>query len=302
MMMIAAGSAFFAVIDFETLTPGAAAEGPGAVHTLLDITDWDDDSTAVVVEEGGTIRSYSASTGINGCLDGDNGLGWDVDEPGWSDNPPERNYWRFALDDSVRRVVLDSDVGLRRLLGHGAGQCAHWSRIEDCHDHGIQLIWWTHRSHVIHRAGRRTDACAANGAVTLAVSSSKWDIAYVDASFDGIDVGIGFDDIAFEWVEAPTFACDEGDIFVSAVNNPTPIETAPLEVGHQYDLTAYGTYYAGGNTIRADAKYSKNASQSTWEDSVAGYESYGPELLDLLVGFGTLVPHPPHSIGGRSTM
>ena len=68
------------------------------------------------------------------------------------------------------------------------------------------------------------------------------------------------------------------------------VTTTPTVPGLTYLLEASGTYFAGGNgpyDIQADAKYSQDAYQRAnslgWTDSVDGYASYGPSLLDLLV-------------------
>lgn len=59
--------------------------------------------------------------------------------------------------------------------------------------------------------------------------------------------------------------------------------SAPLEEGYKYKFVVSGTYFAGDG-ITADAKCSFRESSSTeWSDLVSTYESYGPELLDLLV-------------------
>lgn len=100
------------------------------------------------------------------------------------------------------------------------------------------------------------------------------------------------------WLEgAPTRAtdCVAGEHFVTAVGSGsvTPIVTVPWVAGHEYEITARGTYYAGGTgtwDIRADAEYSQDAYQRAnglaWTDLVNKYGGYGEELLELEVGLG----------------
>jgi len=69
-------------------------------------------------------------------------------------------------------------------------------------------------------------------------------------------------------------------------NNGTPTYSSiTLEDGKSYLLKASGTAFAG-DTIWFDAKYSTSSYSSplgTWTDSVAHYEGYGPDLLNLAV-------------------
>lgn len=81
-------------------------------------------------------------------------------------------------------------------------------------------------------------------------------------------------------------------VFVETVevyaNDPNPTYSyIALESGVQYELEAMGTAFAG-DTIDFDAKYSitNRISGDTWTDSVSGYESHGPGLLDLKVNGG----------------
>jgi len=65
-------------------------------------------------------------------------------------------------------------------------------------------------------------------------------------------------------------------------NNPEPV-LINLDAGN-YKFIVSGTAFAG-DTIDFDAKYSitNRIDGDTWTDEVSGYESYGPELLDLQV-------------------
>jgi hypothetical protein len=81
--------------------------------------------------------------------------------------------------------------------------------------------------------------------------------------------------------------CPAGATFVPATGGTVTAATIP---GHPYEITASGTYFAGGAgiyDIQADAEYSQDAIQrstdAAWTDSVNGYESYGEVLLDLMV-------------------
>ncbi|MCY1075700.1 hypothetical protein [Archangium lansingense] len=66
---------------------------------------------------------------------------------------------------------------------------------------------------------------------------------------------------------------------VSAVGSSTPSVSFSATPGQRYEIMASGTYFASSG-IRADAKYSSN-NGSPWSDTLLGYESYGPALLDL---------------------
>jgi hypothetical protein len=69
------------------------------------------------------------------------------------------------------------------------------------------------------------------------------------------------------------------------------VTTPALDPTRDYFVEASGTYFAGGNgpfDIQADAEYSQDAAQraatpAVWTVDVNGYESYGEQLLDLLV-------------------
>lgn len=81
-----------------------------------------------------------------------------------------------------------------------------------------------------------------------------------------------------------TASCSVGT-FVSSIGGTVNLATAP---GHRYEITANGTYYAGGNglyDIRADAEYSQDRAQfaagDPWTALVNGYP--GATLLDLVV-------------------
>lgn len=85
---------------------------------------------------------------------------------------------------------------------------------------------------------------------------------------------------------------NEGDIcsqcFVETLSVPADSATgvssvASLDLGRNYKFVVIGTADAGDN-ITFDAKYSIHTGYPlVWTDEVAGYESYGPSLLDLLV-------------------
>jgi len=78
------------------------------------------------------------------------------------------------------------------------------------------------------------------------------------------------------------------------VDSQGAVTSFPVTSGRQYQVTAIGTYFAGGNSaedIEADAKYSQDDVQAgtppfPWTDSVNNYGSYGPELLDLQMSQG----------------
>lgn len=68
-------------------------------------------------------------------------------------------------------------------------------------------------------------------------------------------------------------------------NGTTPVSsTSIMEEGRTYTLVVSGTVFAG-DTIEFDAMYSitNRIDDDTWTDSVSGYTSFGPTLLDLFV-------------------
>jgi len=77
---------------------------------------------------------------------------------------------------------------------------------------------------------------------------------------------------------------DTVDVYADETD-PT-CSTVILESGMKYLLKASGTAFAG-DTIWFDAKYSNSKNYSSpldsWTDEVAGYTSYGPDLLGLAV-------------------
>lgn len=80
------------------------------------------------------------------------------------------------------------------------------------------------------------------------------------------------------------------DIVNVAANSTTPtLSNFSSENGMTYKIKAIGTADAG-DTIIFDAEYSKTnrISGDNWTDDVTGYESDGPNLLDLMVN-GTFV-------------
>jgi len=67
-------------------------------------------------------------------------------------------------------------------------------------------------------------------------------------------------------------------------NSSTPVSSMILENGKSYLIKAIGMADAG-DTIDFDAKYSitERIVGDTWTDTVSGYTSYGPTLLDLQI-------------------
>lgn len=85
--------------------------------------------------------------------------------------------------------------------------------------------------------------------------------------------------------EPPTLACSPAEVPANAYPDSTDLE---VFAGLTYKVTANGTYWAG-DTITADAKYSKTEriAGDTWTDTVSGYEGHGPTLLDLQLDDGS---------------
>lgn len=72
------------------------------------------------------------------------------------------------------------------------------------------------------------------------------------------------------------------ELTVPALNLPVITSTETLVNGWNYLIEASGTYSAGGPYV-ADAEYASNNAWATWSDTVPGYESAGPTLLELKV-------------------
>jgi hypothetical protein len=80
-------------------------------------------------------------------------------------------------------------------------------------------------------------------------------------------------------------------VTVPAIKDTTTLSSIALQNGKNYELKAYGTACAEMNspptcTIFFDAEYGQNVNGATrqWLDGVEGYEGYGTDLLDLMVG------------------
>jgi hypothetical protein len=79
------------------------------------------------------------------------------------------------------------------------------------------------------------------------------------------------------------------DMFsVPALNTPVVTSSVSLSSGTWYRFEVSGTYNAG-DSITADAEYSYRPvgpGTHVWQEPVENYESYGPDLLDLMVNNG----------------
>jgi len=80
-------------------------------------------------------------------------------------------------------------------------------------------------------------------------------------------------------------------VAVLANKDTATLSSTVLQDGKNYELKAYGTACAEMNspptcTIFFDAEYGQNMNGATrqWLDGVEGYERYGTDLLDLMVG------------------
>jgi len=87
--------------------------------------------------------------------------------------------------------------------------------------------------------------------------------------------------------EIQPFLVDTVEVY--AVNENPTYSNISLESEVQYELEAMGTAHAG-DTIDFDAKYSitNRITGDTWTDTVTGYSSHGPTLLDLFVNGGSV--------------
>jgi len=95
--------------------------------------------------------------------------------------------------------------------------------------------------------------------------------------FDGANWAMYFTYTVHGWVQKEVLT-------IPALNTPVVPSSISFQSGKLYKIVASGTAFAG-DTIEFDAEYSITARipGDTWTDSVSGYESYGPNLLDLKV-------------------
>lgn len=204
LIVIAAGSAYSTItVDFESATPGASAEGWGAVDPLLNISDWELDYDAVIIEENGAIRSYSAAAGVNGCLIDNRGLGWAVDNhpQNYVADPPDRDYWEFDLSND--KIVTGFSAVLLD-YGDFYSQAGNGVATMIAYDYADNPVA-TDEFVAGPTANSAYDACASEGAQTLSVEYLNG-IDHVRVYFDGIDDGIGFDNIALTIDDTPSGA------------------------------------------------------------------------------------------------
>lgn len=90
-------------------------------------------------------------------------------------------------------------------------------------------------------------------------------------------------------LDSPFFIlCDEDKILMETLtvdaDDQSGVDSSVLYDGLKYQFKVSGVADAG-DTIDFDAKYSltNRIIDDTWTDAVSGYESYGTELLDLMV-------------------
>lgn len=99
---------------------------------------------------------------------------------------------------------------------------------------------------------------------------------------EGID-GIWLSPLPF----APTIACDEPAVFVGAsgpAGNTPVVTVGPLESGVDYDVTATGVFFGGGNDhLVADAEFTRTAEGGPWTDVTADHEAEGESFLELWI-------------------
>jgi uncharacterized repeat protein (TIGR01451 family) len=120
-----------------------------------------------------------------------------------------------------------------------------------------------------------------------------WIDGTVNDAIDIIEVILNDPEATFEdYDKAKTIACSLNEGYGKGLRETVDVDAQGqvaqssfnLKSGVKYRLKVTGTAYAG-DTIDFDAKYSitNRIYGDTWTDSVSGYESYGPKLLDLLV-------------------
>ena len=198
------------VVDFETttLTKGDSVLGLGTVNSYLNIQSSQD---VVLVKEGESPRAYNAGGMVNGCLDGNYGIGDKADEETAADKKIEDYQFMFAPGLTVNSFSVT-------LFDYG-----DYFPYPGTGDHIAKLVGYDASDNPIPGAVDtlavpiRTDngdACHASspGVHTFIVSGTG--IAKVKVEFVGdysVDTGIALDNV--------TFTLEEWDVTVNAEEN-----------------------------------------------------------------------------------
>jgi len=223
--------------DFEGLAKEYDITGTGKIYNNLTIDCYGEDITLkVILEDDATFRSYNYYDGVdhnqyNGFLNGIMGLGVVSTGDPWSKDPLSAEYLDFdtIVFDFINDVTV-SDFSIY-MLDYG----------DMCHNKGTQTNYKTYivtlnaydeTDNIVDTfefailndldAGQgkiKYDASQVDGKQTLEVAHTG--ISKVEIVFtEGIDLGIGFDDICFTIEEAIEIPLD-----IKPTSCPNPINT-----------------------------------------------------------------------------
>lgn len=192
--------------------------------------------------------------------------------------------WSPGASATEKKVVSEDGISPTTLTAAGSSQSGQGWFMDKYPlvEHAITVDPLADGDHTINLQHTQGDGTFWDW-ITLEKPCEQWESAWAGTSvgempFDGNNWATYFEytvqPILVDTVSVPAI----GGVVSSSIN---------LETGKQYRLKATGTAFAG-DTIDFDAKYSitNRITGDTWTDNVSGYESYGPDLLELKVDGG----------------
>jgi len=203
-------------IDFENpeLSPGDSVEGLGTLHPLLDIDLSDSETNLVLIQEGDSLnKAYDATTTSsndtpNGCLNGDYGMGCVGLKPVVNDTIV------FSFADGVTVDYFSFTMLDYGDWTHSGSQAKSISI--SCSDSG----GWGSATLISFPSGnpKNYDACHSSGyGIITYVSNSPGTLKVKIEFHNGVDRGVGFDDICFH-VESTEVSLD-----IKPTSCPNPV-------------------------------------------------------------------------------
>lgn len=223
--------------DFEGLEKEYDITGTGKIYENLDIFCYGNDITLkVILENDATFPSYNYWDGVdhnqyNGYLNGEMGLGVVSTGDPWSRDPASPDYLDFhtIVFDFINGVTV-SDFSIY-MLDYG-DMCHNQGGLTTYKTYIVTLNAYDKDGNVVDtyafkilndpNAGQgktKYDASQIDGQQTLSVAHAG--ISKVEIVFtEGIDLGIGFDDICFT-VEPPM----EVPLDIKPTSCPNPLNT-----------------------------------------------------------------------------